>query len=825
MPVEGSIETCPDGVELEALLAGQLPTADMARLLRHVTNCEHCLPLLRTAGVPTDRAAATPRIPGSDTVKGEGRCGPRPRRARIPKFARASVTGTPTCDGPPPSWRGLLAPAQSNDELGRLGSYRILRVLGEGGMGIVFEAEDTTLGRHVAIKVLRSAEIDQPQRKRFLQEAQIVASLSSDHIVTIYQVGEEAGCMYIVMELLRGETLDTRLRSEGSLSLVEALRSRPRSGRGALGGPRKAARPSRHQTGQCMAREARDADESARRIKLLDFGVARPLAVHEHLTFGGQIIGTPAYMSPEQACGMPVDQRSDLFSLGSIMYAMLTGKSPFERASYLHILKAVVEEPAAPLAEVMPGVPVEIVRLVERLLEKDAKSRPASARQVADQIRQMEQSFTNTGMIPPEFPTSGTTRAVRFRRRIGWGVWAGILVIAAAALLGGWSQYHRVVRFRHKGDAEEAPVVPLVSAAVIPTLPAAASGSARPRSAADDDDNAAAAPAADLPTIKVGIIHSLTGPMATSERTIVDAFLMAVDEINEAGGLLGGRQIEAIVRDGKSNEFIFAEQAEDLITNEQVVTLFGCWRSPCRKLVEEVCRRHDHLLVYPTTYEGLEESPYVIYMGGSAESTDSTGREMGLRLSGQTKVLLDRRRWHLFAPLTKSFVTNWQRWAARWSARAIVRWVTPISARSPRRSPTRGADVVINTVSGTGNISLFNCLREAGVTADNGPHVVVQGDRGRVAIRSRRHDRRSGRRLLGVELFSDRLPNQENHDFLERLPCALRPNSRLNRSRWLPPMPACTCGPAPSIDANRITWPTFARPCSTKRFERARRRP
>ena len=224
MPIESSIETCPESVELEALFAGQLPTADMARLLRHATSCERCLALLRNAGVPTERTNATPRIPGSDTVKGEKALWASSATGTHPEVRGTPAAGTPTCDGPPPTWRGLLAPAHTDDELGRLGSYRILRVLGEGGMGIVFEAEDTTLGRHVAIKVLRSGEIDQPQRKRFLQEAQIVASLSSDHIVTIHQVGEEAGCMYIVMELLRGETLDARLRREGSLSLVEALR-------------------------------------------------------------------------------------------------------------------------------------------------------------------------------------------------------------------------------------------------------------------------------------------------------------------------------------------------------------------------------------------------------------------------------------------------------------------------------------------------------------------------------------------------------------------------------------------------------------------------
>ncbi len=661
MPTESAIDACPESGQLAALFAGQLPTADMARLLRHATSCEHCLVIMRGAGLAAENALPAAQNPGSDTVNGEKAMWASSATGTHPEVQRLANGDTPTCDAPP-TWRISACAAQQNDELGRLGGYRILRVLGEGGMGIVFEAEDVTLGRRVAIKVLRSAEIDQPQRKRFLQEAQLVASLSSDHIVTVHQVGEEAGCLFIVMELLRGETLDTRLRREGSLPVAEALRIAREVAEG-LAAAHEKQLVHRDIKPANVWLETRRPDEPARRIKLLDFGVARPLAVHEHLTIGGQIIGTPVYMSPEQACGIPVDERSDLFSLGSIMYAMLAGKSPFERPSYLHVLKAVVEEQPAPLSDVMPGVSPEVERLVKRLLEKDIKARPASARQVADEIRRLEQSFTSSGMVPPQITTTTRTRAARFQQRLGWGVWTGALAIAAAAGLGLWSQYHRVLGLSHVDAVEDSIVAPLPIASDAPAPQRAAravpavdrsNAGARPGSSAGENSSAAAGggknvaaaagapvplatsdgtttPAADLPTIKVGIIHSLSGPMATSERAIVDAFLMAVGEINQSGGLLGGRQVEALVRDGKSNEHIFADQAEDLITNEHVVTLFGCWRSPCRKLVEVVCRRHDHLLVYPTTYEGMEESPYVIYMGGARINRSSPLRSGPLR--------------------------------------------------------------------------------------------------------------------------------------------------------------------------------------------------
>ena len=524
---------------------------------------------------------------------------------------------------------------------------------------------------------------------------------------------------------------------------------------------------------------------------------------------------------------MPVDQRSDLFSLGSIMYAMLTGKSPFERTSYLHILKAVVEECPRPLDEIIPGLPQDVTGLIERLLEKDAKARPASARHVADQIRRMEQSFTDIGLITPELPGTTTSRDVRLRRRIGWGVWTGILVIVAAALLGGWSQYHRVVRFKHRGDDAEASVAPLASAALLPAVPAIAPGrggatdptakppaTPKPGEESGAGENALAAPAADLPTIKVGIIHSLTGPMATSERTIVDAFLMAVAEINESGGLLGGRQVEAIIRDGKSNEFTFAEQAEDLITNENVVTLFGCWRSPCRKMVEVVCRRHDHLLVYPTTYEGMEDSPYVIYMGGAPNQQLLPATKWAFAFLGKRKFFLigaDGVYSHCAHEMIRDEV-------AALGGEVVGDGYRPLGDTNfgeiAARVAASGADVVMNTVSGTGNISLFSSLRAAGITAEKVPTISFK-----ITEEDLQYISANDRDLINdyaVWSYFQTVNTSDNTDFLKRLTSAMVPRAWL-RILWRPPMPACTCGGTQLTNANRIAWLTSARRCATNR--------
>ena len=141
--------------------------------------------------------------------------------------------------------------------------------------------------------------------------------------------------------------------------------------------------------------------------------------------------------------------------------------------------------------------------------------------------------------------------------------------------------------------------------------------------------------------------------MRTSELPLLEAWRFAISEINQAGGVLGGRKIEAIERDGKSYDDVFARQAKDLIVEERVTTLFGCWRSSCRKSVEEVCREYDHLLVYPVAYEGLEESQYVIYMGVRAESANPAFHQMGVFRTRQTEVFSDRHRRRVLALLAR----------------------------------------------------------------------------------------------------------------------------------------------------------------------------
>ena len=240
--------------------------------------------------------------------------------------------------------RALLAPPRGPDEIGYLGSYRILKVLGMGGMGVVFQAQDPTLGRIVALKgMLPSVAAKAANRERFLREARATAGLRHDHIVVVHTVGEDRGFPYLVMEFLEGESLEDRLTRERRLPLDEILR---------IGLEIASGLAAAHAAG-LVHRDVKPANIwlqcPAGRVKILDFGLARATADDTRLTLSGIILGTPAYMAPEQARGHAVDSRTDLFSLGTVLYRLCAGELPFKGDNTLAILTALaVEKPPGP---------------------------------------------------------------------------------------------------------------------------------------------------------------------------------------------------------------------------------------------------------------------------------------------------------------------------------------------------------------------------------------------------------------------------------------------------------------------------------------------
>jgi eukaryotic-like serine/threonine-protein kinase len=268
-----------------------------------------------------------------------------------------------------------------------LGHFEILDKLGEGGMGVLYRARDSRLGRTVAIKVLRPAVVADPERtRRFVQEARAVSALNHPNIVTIHDIGEDpARGTWIAMECLDGESLRQRLE-RGRLAAPEALRIAVDIARGLA---------AAHAAG-IVHRDVKPANVMITQsgiVKVLDFGVAKLVGTEGAATDSvaptlsspagtrvGVVLGTPAYMSPEQAEGRPVDARSDVFSFGALLYEMLTGRRPFEGASELSLLSSILRETPPQVRSLAPGVDSRLEALVERCLAKDRDARYPSAR-------------------------------------------------------------------------------------------------------------------------------------------------------------------------------------------------------------------------------------------------------------------------------------------------------------------------------------------------------------------------------------------------------------------------------------------------------------
>ncbi len=275
----------------------------------------------------------------------------------------------------------FLAPSDWPDSLGRMGAYEIKGLLGRGGMGVVLKAFDPALRRNVAIKVLSvSLASSGAARQRFLREARAAAAVVHPHVVAVYAVVESAGQPFLVMEYVPGRSLQERLDKQGPLSLPEILRIGMQTADGLS---------AAHAQG-LVHRDVKPAnillEEDVERVRLTDFGLARA-AAEAAVTRSGVVAGTPHYMAPEQALGLAADQRADLFSLGSTIYAMCAGHPPFRADSPLAVLKRVCDDEPRPLLEVNAEIPTWLTAIVGRLMHKDPARRIQTAGEVSDLLR------------------------------------------------------------------------------------------------------------------------------------------------------------------------------------------------------------------------------------------------------------------------------------------------------------------------------------------------------------------------------------------------------------------------------------------------------
>ncbi|MBA4187988.1 MAG: hypothetical protein C0467_08205 [Planctomycetaceae bacterium] len=302
---------------------------------------------------------------------------------------------------PSPKQYPFLLPPVEPDEIGRVGHYRVLHLLGAGGMGMVFAAEDIALRRHVAIKVMHPELATESNGgwQRFLREARALGSVKHQNLVTVYQAFQDRGSVFLVMELLQGESLEAWIKRKQNpeLSTILQISREIAAGLGALhadGLIHRDIKPANIWLEKRTGSGKRNAD-SAFQVKILDLGLVRSVDASDGLTATGMVMGTPAYMSLEQVRGLPLDHRTDLFSLGCVMYALCVGRAPFQAENPVAQAAALIRGTARPVHELNPAIPKPLSDLIMRLLAKDPAQRPASADEVIEQLATIRPASPN----------------------------------------------------------------------------------------------------------------------------------------------------------------------------------------------------------------------------------------------------------------------------------------------------------------------------------------------------------------------------------------------------------------------------------------------
>lgn len=340
----------------------------------------------------------------------------------------------------PSHWHGraalpFLEPCNKPDRIGKLEHYEIIEVVGQGGMGVVLRAFDTKLSRVVAVKVMAPAlAVHAVSVRRFLREATTAAAVHHEHVVTIHAVDDSHSPPYLVMEFIEGQTLQQKIERTGSLPLTQILR---------IGSQAAAGLAAAHKLG-LIHRDVKPAnillENGVERVKITDFGLARA-ADDAQMTQTGIIAGTPQYMSPEQARGEPVDARSDLFSLGSVLYAMCSGRPAFRSEHPVAVLRRVCDDTPRPIAELRSDLPEWLIEIVAKLLQKRPEARFQSAQEVADLLAGFLAHVQQPASCPmprrvvdrPRSDGEAAEATIRHENRWLWA--AGILSVVASGLM------------------------------------------------------------------------------------------------------------------------------------------------------------------------------------------------------------------------------------------------------------------------------------------------------------------------------------------------------------------------------------------------------
>jgi serine/threonine protein kinase len=358
-----------DPERLESFLCGDLSDADEGAFTLHLNTCESCRRTLA-------EQAAEPEIwrEAELLLKPSPFDAPSDGGARDSGLAPQITRQTPQIQ----TVLDALGPTDDPEMVGRLGGYEVSGVVGAGGMGVVLKAVDKSLDRTVAIKVMTPfLATSGAARKRFAREAKAAAAVLHPNVIAIHGVSNDESLPYLVMPYVRGTSLQRRLDREGPLPLREILR---------IGAQIAAGLAAAHAQG-LVHRDIKPAnillDDGVERVTITDFGLARAID-DATITHSGMIAGTPQYMSPEQARGEAVDPRSDLFSLGSVLYAACTGRPPFRAETSYGVLRRITDDEPTAMREINSEIPDWLCRIVGKLMSKRAGDRYQSAAEVAE---------------------------------------------------------------------------------------------------------------------------------------------------------------------------------------------------------------------------------------------------------------------------------------------------------------------------------------------------------------------------------------------------------------------------------------------------------
>jgi serine/threonine-protein kinase len=409
-----------DAQQLEAFLRGDLSEPAEREFTLHLSACESCRRALQQQAAEPEAWREAERLlrPGEFDSPLAGASAdaafPLDQRARPPHLIQSVLDA--------------LGPTDDPAMLGRLAGYEVSGVVGAGGMGVVLKAIDKSLDRTVAIKVLAPhLAMSGAARRRFAREAKAAAAVLHPNVIAIHSVSNEEELPYLVMPYLRGTSLQKRLDEQGPLPVPEILR---------IGSQIAAGLDAAHAQG-LVHRDIKPAnillEEGVERVAITDFGLAR--AVDDAtLTTSGVIAGTPQYMSPEQARGEAVDQRSDLFSLGSVLYAACTGRPPFRAETSHGVLRRITDDEPAAIREINPEIPQWLAGIIDRLMAKRAADRFATAGEVADLLEKCLAHVQQPEKAPlPAGLPQASLRPVGRRMRL---TILGVLAMIAAVGMG-----------------------------------------------------------------------------------------------------------------------------------------------------------------------------------------------------------------------------------------------------------------------------------------------------------------------------------------------------------------------------------------------------